>query len=79
MSSAQKSRFKHTYILSHQPEIQIPVLDKFLVYPTEGLMLDLDRCMLVEHRAGGKLRPAKVFKMAAILDGRQKYDLNRKR
>ena len=46
----------NTYVLSHKPEIQIPVLDKILIYPTqylppEGLMLDLDRCMLVDHRA----------------------------
>ena len=46
----------------------------------DGFMLDLDRCMLVEHRAGdGMKRPAKDFQMAAIFDGRQKYDLNRKK
>ena len=53
----------------------------YTILAPEGLMLDLDRCMLVEHRAGESMktfRMAKVFKMAAILDGRQKYDLKRK-
>ena len=48
----------------------------YTILAPEGLMLDLDRCMLVEHRAGESM--AKVFKMAAILDGHQKYDLKRK-
>ena len=50
----------------------------YTILAPEGLMLDLDRCMLLEQVRVWKLRMAQVFEMAAILDGRQKYDLKRK-
>ena len=51
------------------------------MFAPEGLMLDLDRCMLVDHRAGEsmKTKAGESLQKAAILDGRQKYDLNWKR
>ena len=51
----------------------------YTILAPKVLMLDSDKYMLVDHRAGEsmKLMPTNVFKMAAILDG-QKYDLNRK-
>ena len=53
------------------------------IWTPEGLKFDLDtcRCMLDENRAGEsmKLRLSEVFKMAAIPDSCQKYELKRKK